>query len=77
MITCATCGGGLPDIDAACPRCLPGFGRDKPWRNPVADARENAVRDILAMQVWSDLLDDDIVYVSQIRDYLAELERLR
>ena len=46
-------------------------------RDPVADARERAVRDILAMSFWSEYMQDDVVYTSQIRDYLQELERLR
>ena len=77
MITCATCGAALGHIDAACENCLPGFGRERPWRNPVADARENAVKDILAMSQWSEAMQDDIVQTSLIRDYLAELVRLR
>ena len=77
MITCATCGAALVHIDAACENCLPGFGRAKPWRDPVADAREGAVKDVLAMSQWSEAMQDDIVQTSLIRDYLAELVRLR
>lgn len=73
MVYCATCHGPLPDINAACPTCLPNFNR--PARSHAA--AENAVRDILKMSEWSEHMQDDIVYTSLIRDYLKELERLR